>query len=345
MFRCAPSSLAWFAVKLASLPYDRNMFKAAGYNEQRPNLSNYTGRFLRDILGAFLIVYVKRGLQMPEHTQEQRQRRISWLGRRLLKPKSTTTDTTGDQKRVSMAVRVDPDSEKKDIPTIENPSSVEHGGKRKKRVSGTPSETNSQEVEKNPEPNLLADFDENEELDHLNVIRRAHQRNLRLSEQQLAQLGPLHAPPYLIASIEDLKVAIAEIDDKINNIGAHGISHQKNPGNEPTKQVKVVFDIPYEVTDPELLAVAKRALAAILNISIDQVIIRELQHGSIVLTIELPDEAADRLQEMYARNDPALREILIYKVEPVADDSKQDASMEKSSEQLLNDLLNREPEK
>lgn len=321
------------------------MFKAAGYNEQRPNLSNYTGRFLRDILGAFLIVYVKRGLQMPEHTQEQRQRRISWLGRRLLKPKSTTTDTTGDQKRVSMAVRVDPDSEKKDIPTIENPSSVEHEEKRIKRVSGTPSETKSQEVEINRGSELLEDFDEKEELDHLNVIRRAYQRNLRILEQQQAMFGLNQAPVHIITQIEDLNASIKDIDNKIKMISVHESPHQKTSFNEPRKQLKIGIELEYESIDPELLAVLKRALAAILNISIDQVIIRELQHGSIVLTIELPDEAADRLQEMYARNDPALREILIYKVEPVADDSKQDASMEKSSEQLLNDLLNREPEK
>jgi hypothetical protein len=73
---------------------------------------------------------------------------------------------------------------------------------------------------------------------------------------------------------------------------------------------------------PELQSAAIGALAGVLNIPRDQISVLAIQSGSIILQIEMPAEAVNRLTALYAVNDPTIQDLGILQVIPIQSNAK-----------------------
>jgi glycerol kinase len=164
---------------------------------------------------------------------------------------------------------------------------------------------------------------DNEELTHLGNILDAHTRRLRILEVRQARQG-LHAPPEVVMEIEDLREEIARVQRQIDTFPQeHRItpaldpSQTANASDTKRKLIEISVEVEPEKVTPEFLNLYKNALAAMAGVSPDKVIIRNSIIGSLILVLELPDEAADTLLQLFASKDPVIEELGIQNIRVV----------------------------
>lgn len=157
-----------------------------------------------------------------------------------------------------------------------------------------------------------------EERMHLTELRRMYLIRLRVLEVHKARDG-YETKPSVLMEIEEIQQKIIEINQildsnlstlKSNETGfsppASSMSYLEADSKE-LLQIELSMD--YNMWNPDLQRSVVRVLAALMNISPETVKVTQLQRGSVIMWIEVPEDAAERLLAMYVSEEPALREI------------------------------------
>ncbi len=162
----------------------------------------------------------------------------------------------------------------------------------------------------------------------VDVKKRSHLKNLvkeytkRLCVLQLkeARLG-VNTPPEVIIESKECEKRISEIKEELANM--NGILKEKVPSKKKSKihheQKKVIVSITFK-GEYDLLTTKEKdaimmAIAAIADISLDQIILLDTSPGSIVFQLQMPEDAATRLLDAIKSGDPVIRDIGIYRIE------------------------------
>src|SRR5262249_13216112 len=94
-----------------------------------------------------------------------------------------------------------------------------------------------------------------------------------------------------------------------------GASFRDNDEHDKsTPTVEIVIRGDYSRWSPDIEKATIRALAAIMEISVQEVTILKVSGGSIVLLIKVPDRAAQLLYSLYQDKNPAIAEFDIEKI-------------------------------
>jgi transcriptional regulator with XRE-family HTH domain len=122
--------------------------------------------------------------------------------------------------------------------------------------------------------------------------------------------------------IYDLREHLHQIHAQLHGISepSSAISSDFSPVGDiasSVKQIEIVLKGNFDNFTPDIQGATIRAVAAIINIAPHQVVVLKVTPGSIVLLIELPQEAADRLLDLYQSHDPYLKELGIEAIHPV----------------------------
>jgi hypothetical protein len=169
-----------------------------------------------------------------------------------------------------------------------------------------------------------------EELEHLEEMKRICQKRLRVLELKVAWQG-VNTPADILLEIDSLREQIAHLQAQINTIPPGIIrdtaSHpyKSNVSHiSPRKQVKIVFDGDFENITPEIQGATIRAVAAMIDIPPEQVIILKVMSGSVVFVLDLPEEAANKLIKLYITKDRTIKELNIRQVSSVVTEKVDD---------------------
>src|SRR5688572_10639052 len=130
------------------------------------------------------------------------------------------------------------------------------------------------------------------EIDEATSIKKQitlKRRRLNLLREHQALKG-ISAGPEIIIEIEDTEKEIKKLRRQLAQLG------------ELKGFLEITLDEQYS---PEKIEDTRRVVAAMLNISINKVKIAFVREGSMVLLVELPQEAVDRLVALYESDDPA----------------------------------------
>lgn len=166
---------------------------------------------------------------------------------------------------------------------------------------------------------------------HYLEMRQAYLKRLRILELKEAQLG-IDTPSYIIAEISDLRTNVNTIDSKLSIVNS-AANNNDNNSSESHKQVEIVFRGSFERLTPEIQNATIRAIAAILEISFEEVKVMNIKSGSVVFKVELPTIAAEKLVSLYETDDPSIKELDISSVSIIA-------SLPLNQEQAEKELLN-----
>lgn len=166
---------------------------------------------------------------------------------------------------------------------------------------------------------------DSEELAHVREMLDIHQRRLRELEVKKAWYGP-DAPIHVLMEIKDLKEEIARCRSQID---AFSKMHETPPVINPfqgagastvvQRQIEITFNGSFEHVTPEVQSAIVRAIAGMVEISPDQVTVLNIKAGSVIFSLELPSDAADRLLALYASRDEQIRELGIENVRLVTE--------------------------
>ena len=161
---------------------------------------------------------------------------------------------------------------------------------------------------------------DSEEQRHIREMLHLYQRRLRVLELKEAWHG-LSTPVDILMEIEDLRENIASCQSKIDTFPQ---SHDSLPNvdqfqtidlsNAVRKPIEITFNGSFEGLTPEMQRAVVRAIAAIVEISPDQVKILNVRAGSVIFSMELPEEAATALIELYNSNDKIIEELGIQNI-------------------------------
>jgi hypothetical protein len=142
---------------------------------------------------------------------------------------------------------------------------------------------------------------------HLEKLRKVLTRRLRVLEMQAARFGG-STPADVILETEDLREKIAEIDAKLPEprlLPVHvGVSSSE-------KVLHIVLSVDFSEWKPELQAAALRAFAAVMDVPPDRVKIMDVEPGSRQFELRAPDQAVDRLLNLYMSSNPVIRDLYI----------------------------------
>jgi DNA-binding SARP family transcriptional activator len=140
-----------------------------------------------------------------------------------------------------------------------------------------------------------------EEIKNLKIQIATHTRRLNVLKNQRATKG-IDTEPQIILEIEDIEAKIAELSEQLTKL------------EPPKKLLEVTLDEQYT---PELVEAARRAFAGVLNISVDLVKVAYLREGSVVLLVQMPEEAANRLIALQESGSLILENLRIKKIRAI----------------------------
>jgi len=154
---------------------------------------------------------------------------------------------------------------------------------------------------------------------HFLQMRHAYIKRLRILELKEAQQG-IDTQPHVISEIRELREKIIHVDmqlsgDNCSFSGDYSAIHDSVI--VARRQVEIVLRGHFNKLTPEIQTAAIRALAAIMEIPYDQVTVMSIKTGSIVLHIEIPEQALKQLLGLYYNDDPVLRELEIIQIKVI----------------------------
>jgi tetratricopeptide (TPR) repeat protein len=152
-----------------------------------------------------------------------------------------------------------------------------------------------------------------EEHTHLTKVRCAHVKRLRVLELKQAKMG-LHAPEHIFTEIDELLEKIAFIDERLNGADMPSASFAATVNSSLAVQIEIVFRGDFDALTEEIQQRTVRVLAALVDVSPDQIRIKKLMKGSIIFRVEMPKEAADQLLNLYKAKDPVIDDIDIAEI-------------------------------
>lgn len=175
----------------------------------------------------------------------------------------------------------------------------------------------------------------------------AHRARLAHYLRQRALLGMAYEPPGVAAGIAEARPAIQRCKVTLRNWGiavedypddderAVAPAHDSAPAMSTTalaiKRVTLLIEGDVQQFTPEQQAAFVFLLARVVNVSPEAVRIVKLESGSIKLTLDMPEDAAERLIALYAAADPALEPLGLLNVE------FQGVEVRKDARQMLRD--------
>jgi hypothetical protein len=164
---------------------------------------------------------------------------------------------------------------------------------------------------------------DSEEQQHLDALRQNYLKRLRVLELKAAQQGA-DTLAHVLIEIDDIKASIANIDlrrsefEQDSPAAATPMPMESNPELHIDKhQVEIIFKGSFNGLTPELLGATIRAIAALVDIPTDQVVVQKVFIGSISFLIDMPIEAAKQLMAMYENKDLLLEEINVDQIRSV----------------------------
>jgi hypothetical protein len=194
-----------------------------------------------------------------------------------------------------------------------------------------------------------------QEYNHQIQLHQQYERNLRILELQMAQHGG-HAltPLPILNQIDATKQKLVEIErelEVVESVVPHAATEDQSVVTQhpPTVTAQEVLELSFHIygsaPDPNIEQATIRALAAILAIPPEQIVVRKTRRGSIIFTLSLPKDAADRLHELYTARNPIIESIGLYQLQVIQEEDPQvPPEHQQSDERLLRSLLEQEPD-
>jgi hypothetical protein len=121
-----------------------------------------------------------------------------------------------------------------------------------------------------------------------------HRRRLNILKEKKAKQGN-NVDPEVIIEIEDIEDVVETLEAQL-----------------PKKSfAEITLDEDADSFSPEKIEDTRRVVAALLDISPDQIQIAFLRAGSVVFLVQMPKEAMDRLVALYESSDPEIQDLKI----------------------------------
>ena len=165
-----------------------------------------------------------------------------------------------------------------------------------------------------------------EQLHHLELLYQTHEKRLRMLELKEAAKGQ-DTPAEILMEIGELREKLCALQKEIATTRAaltqtdripHHVNGQvMDTATEVTKKVELVFEGDFDHLTPERRHALVLTIAALVGITPEQVLIDRIEKGSIILEVELPEEAADRLLALYESQDARIQESGIVSVREI----------------------------
>lgn len=166
-----------------------------------------------------------------------------------------------------------------------------------------------------------------EERQHLEQLRKAYLKRLRVLEVKHAELGQ-GTPSEIIMEIEDYRKKLMQLAERLSSTQQPDSVANMSFGQERTlsllellNQVELPIHVEIEFKGEfENLTPAKRdaiimAVAAIAEIPYDQVRVYKVSPGSIIFSLGMPNDGATRLMMLHTIGDMLLKEIGVTRIE------------------------------
>lgn len=159
-----------------------------------------------------------------------------------------------------------------------------------------------------------------EQKEHLKKLYKAYEKRLRVLELKVAQKG-YDADAYVLMEIEECQDRLDDLQRQIKQLESTPtidtvLSMPISQGNSLVriKRIRVEFDGDFDNLTPELQTAMMRAIAAIAEVPYDQIKIVRISGGSIVFHLEMPDNGAAILKELFVAKDSIISEAGIRKI-------------------------------
>ncbi len=130
---------------------------------------------------------------------------------------------------------------------------------------------------------------------------KIHTRRLNILREKQALKG-INVAPEIILEIEDIEEKLAKSREQLAEF------------NKPKKFLEVTLD---EQFTPELLEAARRAFAGVVNIPVDRVKVAYIRDGSVVLLVQMPEDAANQLISLYESGEMRLPDLIIKQIQSI----------------------------
>lgn len=129
-----------------------------------------------------------------------------------------------------------------------------------------------------------------------------HKRRLQKLKEYRALHG-ISVDPSILIEIEDIEAKIAELREELEPLKASSqVSSSK-------AQIEITFAGDFALLKPDARIAAIKALAGILNIPADQIEVLYIQQGSIIIKMELPEEAKAQLMILHEAGTPIILDL------------------------------------
>lgn len=157
---------------------------------------------------------------------------------------------------------------------------------------------------------------DSEELSHLKEILHSYRRRLWVLEGKEALQG-LHTPPEVLLEMEDLREKMVRCQSQIENyLHELQMSQTASPSDTARKQIEITFNGSFDHLTPEIQGVLVRTVAAMADISPDQVVVLGMRIGSVIIIVEVPHRAATTLLQLFTSKDEVIEELGIENIQP-----------------------------
>ena len=168
------------------------------------------------------------------------------------------------------------------------------------------------------------------ERQHLTDLLQIHKQRLQELEKQEAMFG-IYAPPHVKTEINGIRGKIAELESSITRSGMVVPSHVKveiantgvkiaklqspPPPKIPTTAPTQLLELHIQATwSPELQAAVINFMATIADLDPSRVAVLKVGAGSVIFTLEMPQEAIQRVTD--SANDHFIKEAGIEQLQP-----------------------------
>ena len=156
-----------------------------------------------------------------------------------------------------------------------------------------------------------------EQLHHLELLYQTHEKRLRMLELKEAAKGQ-DTPAEILMEIRELREKLCALQKEIaitrdkltqtDRIPHHVNGQVMDTATEVTKKVELVFEGDFDHLTPERRHALVLTIAALVGITPEQILIDKIRKGSIILRVELPEDAADQLLVLYKSQDARMQE-------------------------------------
>ncbi len=150
-----------------------------------------------------------------------------------------------------------------------------------------------------------------QEIERIQKLLSLYYRHLQILQEKQAVFG-INTPPYILMEIEDVQLKIVGLKRKLDEKDFYPFAPSSSV---QATQVTILLDRNIrEFTSAEREDFIS-TLSSIVNINPNQIQILRVESGSILVTLEMPNDAALKLLSMYLDEASVLKSLRITKIE------------------------------